>query len=54
MHCVSRMLWVFLQIEGQTLHQHKDDNSLCRGGLQVNQQYLQGMPVLCSPGKREE
>lgn len=48
------MLWGFLQIEGQTLHQDKDYDSLCCGGLQVNQQYLQGMPALCSPGKREE
>ena len=39
---------VFLQIEGKTLHQQKDYNSLCCSGLEPNPQCLRGVPAeLC-------
>ena len=48
LYCVPQMLH-FLQIEGKTLHQQKDYNSLYISGLEPNPQYLQGMSVLlCS------
>lgn len=43
LYCTSQMC--LSQIEGKTLHQQKHYNSLSCGGLQLNLQYVQGLPV---------